>query len=114
MKRGAEARSLKMLSQHRQLPTCRTRPSCCALAERGHAAAAAPRRERRSRRWIISISYSIASSARVSSVRGISRLSVFAVVRLMTNWNFVGSSIDATAARVGRRNGKSGGHSSAG
>jgi hypothetical protein len=35
--------------------------------------------------------YSITSSARASSTGGISRPSVFAVLRLITNSNFVGS-----------------------
>src|SRR5215475_6747360 len=45
-------------------------------------------------------SYSITSSARASSVGGISRPSAFAVLRLITNWNLVGCTTGISAGLV--------------
>jgi len=55
---------------------------CCARAASGHAAAAQLRSVMKSRR----AAHSITSSARASSVGGITRPSALAVLRLITSW----------------------------
>ena len=61
-------------------------PACCAVATSGHATAAPPSSVMNSRR-----SHSITSSARASSVGGISRPSALAVLRLITSSNRSGA-----------------------
>ena len=63
------------------------RSGCCARAASGHAAAAPP-----SKRYeFATFHHSITSSARASSVAGISRPSAFAVLRLITSSYMVGA-----------------------
>ena len=66
---------------------------CCARAASGHATAAPPSSVMNSRR-----SHSITSSARASSVGGMSRPSALAVLRLMTSSNLVGCTTGRSAA----------------
>src|SRR5499427_2975179 len=66
------------------LRTCRERPRCRCAAEQRYELAAPH--------------HSITSSARASSVGGISRPSAFAVLRLITSSNFVGCSIGNSEA----------------
>ena len=80
----------------------RTRSGCCARAASGHAAAAPPSSVMNSRR-----SHSITSSARASSVGGISRPKAFAVVEVDDQLKF-GRQLDRQVVGLGTLENSSG------